>query len=131
MPSEQHNDSLSLAERKRLLIAQGAAHRLAITQARVDVRVSLSAESLAKSAIAHVVMGVVGAFKGGSMLRGANLGNLQVLLPLAMSVIARLSKKTHLVKPIARGALVLSAVAAIARFVVRRKNANKAKKRQL
>ncbi|HEY8102854.1 MAG TPA: hypothetical protein VIF82_19105 [Burkholderiaceae bacterium] len=129
MPSEQHNDSLSMTERKRLLVAQGAAHRLAITHARADVRTSLSAESLAKSAIAHVAMGAFAAIKGGSILRGANLGNLQVLLPLAMSVIARLSKKTHLVKPLVRGALVLGAVAAITRFVIRKKNAGKMKKR--
>lgn len=131
MQSEEHNGSLSLAERKQLLVAQGAAYRTGITYGRTSVRTSLSAESLAKSAIAHIAMGAVGAFKGGSMLRGANLGNLQVLLPLAMSVIARLSKKTHLVKPVARGALVLGAVAAIARFVIRRKKANKAKKRGL
>jgi hypothetical protein len=130
MHNEEHNGSLSLAERKQLLVAQGAAYRTGITYGRTSVRTSLNAESLAKSAIAHIAMGAVGAFKGGSMLRGANLGNLQVLLPLAMSVFARLSKKTHLMKPIARGALVIGAVAAIARFVIRRrKKANNAKKR--
>jgi predicted 2-oxoglutarate/Fe(II)-dependent dioxygenase YbiX len=129
MHSEEHNESLSLAERKQMLIAEGAAHRMGITYGRTAVRTSLSAESLAKSAIAHVAMGAMSAFKGGSMLKGANLGNLQILLPIAMSVIARLSKKTHLVKPVARGALVLGVVAAIARFVIRRKKANKAKKR--
>lgn len=126
MPSEEYNGSLSVAERKRLLIAQGASHRLAITHARADVRTSLRAESLAKSAISHVAMGALTAFRGGSILKGSNL---QFLLPLAMSVFSRLSKKSHLVKPIARGALVLGAVAAVTRFVMRKKNANKLKKR--
>lgn len=125
MLNEAHN-SLSVAERKRLLVAQGASHRLAITHARGAVRASLKSESLAKSAITHVAMGAVTAFRGGGLLKGSNL---QVLLPLAMSLFARLSKKTHLVKPIARGALVLGAVAAVTRFVIRRKNANRAKRR--
>jgi len=125
MPSEEHSGSLSTAERKRMLIAQGASHRLAITHARVAVRTSLSAESLAKNAISHVAMSALTAFKSGAILKA---GNLQVLLPLAMSIFARLSKKSHLVKPIARGALVLGAVAAITRFVMRKKNANKVKK---
>ncbi|MGZ5790365.1 MAG: hypothetical protein ACXWJF_13025 [Burkholderiaceae bacterium] len=117
---------LSVAERKQILIAQGASHRSAITHARTAVRTSLQVESLAKSAITHIAMGAVAAFKGGGLLKGSNL---QVLLPLAMNIYGRLSKKSHLAKPIARGALVLGAVVAITRFVIRMKTANKAKKR--
>lgn len=130
MSTEEHSGSLSLAERKQMLVAQGASYRLGITYGRTAVRTSLSAESLAKSAVAHVAMGAVSAFKGGSMLKGSNL---QVLLPLAMSLISRLSsrlpKKANLVRPIARSALVLGAVAAITRFVIRKKNASKMKRR--
>jgi hypothetical protein len=133
MPSDMHNGALSIAERKRLLIAQGASHRLAITHARIDVRASLSAESLTKSVFNHVVMGAITAFKGGALLKsGGSLlkgSNLQVLLPLAMSIFSRVSKKSHLAKPIARGVLVMGAVAAIARFVIRKKNVNKMKQR--
>jgi hypothetical protein len=128
MPSEiMHNESLSVAERKQLLIAQGASHRLGITLGRTAVRTSLSAESLAKSAVSHVAMGAVAAFKGGSMLRGANL---QVLLPLAMRLVStfsksNLSKKAKWIKPVARGVAALGVVAAIARLVMRKKNARK------
>lgn len=132
MPSDEHNGILSLAERKQMLVEQGAAYRLGITHGRTAVRTSLSAESLAKSAVSHIAMGALGAFKGGSVLKGSNL---QVLLPLALSLLSKLSsklpKKANLVKPIARGALVLGAVAAITRFVIRRKNAGKARRHPL
>jgi hypothetical protein len=129
MPTEDHHSSLPIAERKRLLVAQGASYRAGITHARTSMRTSMSAESLAKSAMNHVAMGAMGAvtaFKSGAILKGANL---QVILPLAMSVIARLSNKKHLVKPIAGGALVLGAVAAIARFVIKKRSANRMKRR--
>lgn len=120
MLNEIHNEALPLAERKRLLIAQGASYRLGITLGRTAVRTSLSPESLAKSAVAHVAMGAMNAFRGGSMLKG---GNLQVLLPLAMRLIPALSKKKQWIKPIARGVAALSVVAAIARLVMRKKRA--------
>jgi hypothetical protein len=128
MPAEIQ-DGLSLAERKQMLIAQGASYRLGITYGRSAVKSSLSAESLTKSALSHVAMGAVSAIKGGSMLKGSNL---QVILPFALSLISRLSsklpKKTKLVKPLARGALILGIAVAAARFVMRRKNANSAKR---
>jgi hypothetical protein len=128
MPAEIQN-GLSLAERKQMLIAQGASYRLGITHGRSAVRTSLSAESLAKSALSHVAMGAVSAIKGGSVLKSSNL---QVILPLALSLISKLSskmpKKTKLVKPLARGALVLGVVAAVARLVMRKRNANRAKR---
>jgi hypothetical protein len=128
MLTEGHHSTLPIAERKRLLIAQGASYRSGIAHARTSLHTSLNAQSLAKSAMNHIAMGAMGAvsaFKSGGILKG---GNLQVILPLAMSLIARVSNKKHLVKPIARGALVLGAVAAIARFVIRKKNANKMKR---
>lgn len=125
MPSDEHNSSAALAERKRMLVAQGASYRSGIAHARAAVHSSLSAESLTKSAISHVAMGALTAFKGGGILKGANL---QVLLPVAMSLFSKLSKKTHLAKPIARGVLALGAVAAIARFVMKKKSAGKVKK---
>lgn len=128
MPSDEHNSPAVLAERKRMLVAQGASYRSGISHARAAVHSSLSAESLTKSALSHVAMGALNAFKGGGILKGVNL---QVLLPVAMSLYSRLSNKSHFVKPIVRGVLVLGAAAAIARFVIKKKNANKVKKRRL
>lgn len=122
MTNEEH--LLFLAERKRMLIAQGAAYRLGITDARTAVRTSVSAESIAKSAISHVVMGAYTAIKSGAILKGSNL---QFLLPLAISGISKLSRNS-LVKPLARGALVVAAVVAMTRFIVKKKKASKAKK---
>jgi hypothetical protein len=118
MLSHEHNGSLTIAERKRLLIAQGASYRTGINYSKAVVRGSLNVESIAKNALSRIAMGAVAAFKGGAALKG---GNLRVLLPFALSMFSKLSKKPAMVKPIARGAVILGVVAAITRYVISRK----------
>jgi hypothetical protein len=118
MLGHDDNGALTIAERKRLLIAQGASYRTGINYSRAVVQSSLSVESIAKNMFSRVAMGAVAAFRGGAALKG---GNLRVLLPFALSLVSKLSKKSGSVKPIARGALALGVVAAIARFVISRK----------
>ena len=70
---------ISLAQRKEKLIREGASYRSAISHSQEIIKNSLHAESLAKSAIAHIATAAYAAFKNGAGLQGAGL---QKLVPL-------------------------------------------------
>ena len=109
----------SLAQRKEKLVREGVSYRSAISDAQGVIKDSLRAESLARSAIAHITTAAYAAFKSGAGLKGANL---QTLVPLLVGGVSALSKKA-LLKPIVRGALILGALGTILTFVVKKKKA--------
>lgn len=119
-----NHSGLSSADRKEILVAQGAAYRDGIRHSRNNVRDKLHVEALAKGAINHIIMGAYTAFKTGAALKG---GNMKMALPLVLAGISALSKKS-LLKPIAGGAAVLGIVGVIVRLVMKR-NARRAEQR--
>lgn len=122
MATEPRNGGLTPTERKRLLIAQGALYRIGIRESRAEMQAGLSVEAIAKSALGHVAMGALSALKGGAIFKS---GTLQLLLPLVISGISKLSKKTSL-KSVGRGALIATAVALVTRLILRKRKARKA-----
>lgn len=114
MANTNSKSAVSLEERKRTLLAEGALFRARIIQARGTVSAGLSAESLAKGMLSRVV----GTFS--SLLSGAFAGkisNLQTLSPLLFGGISLLSRRS-LRKPLLYG-LVISASAACAYYLAR------------
>jgi hypothetical protein len=120
MATNQFSGGLSLTERKKLLIAQGAIHRAEIVQAREVVRDNLSVGTLAKKALGQAASGIFSAIRkgssGGGLLNGETI---QFLLPLAVRFISRYAKQSKGIKPIARGAALMAIAAVIARFILR------------
>ncbi|RJG07550.1 hypothetical protein D3870_17510 [Noviherbaspirillum cavernae] len=116
--------ALSPAERKQLLIAQGAAFRSEITRSRQIARAGLRPESLASDAFNHLASTAMAAFGGRSGAGFAGL-DLPTILPLVVSGIAALSKRS-LLKPLAGGALAIGLLGAVATFVLRKRKASRA-----
>lgn len=106
---------MTIEERKRLLLAEGALLRLSILDARVVVRGNLNPESLAKVALNRVVGAAYSTFGG-----AFSGGNLQALSPLLIGGISLLSKR-YLRKPLMYGS-VISAVAGFAYYLSKKKN---------
>jgi hypothetical protein len=105
------------SDRKKQLIAQGALYRAEILVARENVEESLRPDSLARGMLNHAASTAVALF---SNKTGAPAGrNLQSILPLVMSGISVVSKKTGL-KPMLRGVLVAALTAGAAAFFARK-----------
>ena len=130
--------SLSRAERKRLLIAQGAAFRNGVAQAGRVTQASLRPDTLANGALGHLAstamswLGGTGKGKGAAAsamsVVGAALAGLDVaaVLPLVLSGASALSKRFLLrrtmLKPALYGVLFLGVAGATAVFLARRKS---------
>jgi hypothetical protein len=134
---DHRNDPASLAERKRQLIAQGAAFRARVMQSKENARAGLRPDVLAKGAVGLAFPAMLAMFKRKSgaphaahataaSSPGAGL-DLRTILPLVITAATALSKK-RLPKPVLRGALLLGAVGAVAALVVHMKNARTARK---
>ncbi len=108
---------LSLAKRKERLLREGASYRKAIQKARLTVNSNLHTNVLARSAIAQIKGSMFSMLGNVFKIRG---GNLQTLLPVAVSVLS-FARKAKLVRPLLGGGLVLGAVALGVTVVVRRK----------
>lgn len=101
----------SFEERKKALIAQGAARRREIKESMHVVRDNLHANKLAKNAVGHLTGAAYGAVEkifGTPNLRSASLRRI---VPLAASIYSIVSKR-KMIKPILRGAAALGSVSA-------------------
>lgn len=121
MPDNPQRTTLSLlAQRKKMLIAQGASYRSAINESKVSVRENLHADVLAKSAVNHIAATASAAFDEVFRLKNFNLGNLQIVLPVLLSGFSLLSRK-GLVRPLLRGTAVAAVIGTMGYFLFKKK----------
>lgn len=113
--------ALSVEERKKALIAQGALQRNNVDIALGIVRTNLQPERLARTAVNR--LGSAASSAVGNLFDWNTLrrGDVSKLLPLAMSAYTIINKR-NLVMPILRGTGVVAAVSAGAWFVWRYKH---------
>ena len=107
----------SSTERKEQLILEGARYRAAIRNARFSVGHNLHAGVLVRSAVSQVSSNLYGVL--GSLLRVRG-NRLQTLLPLVLSAFS-IARKTRLLTPLLRGAVVVGGVGAGIYMLSRRK----------
>lgn len=113
------HDNLPIEERKKKLIAQGAAFRAQVILAKNNAHASLHPDRFVKGALNHITGMAMAAFKNGSAAHAVGM-NLPEILPLVVTGISALSKRS-LLKPVLRGAVIAGTVAAIAMLVLNRK----------
>lgn len=124
MNEARYKKLLSVADRKKMLVAQGALFRSEIIEAKEVARTSLHPEALAKSAVHRLGRAALVAFAGRAAPGIAGI-DWQTVLPLVIGGVSAVAKKTGR-KSLMRGVLVLGAAGAIASLVLRRKNASRA-----
>jgi hypothetical protein len=124
----RNNPVLTTAQRRTLLIAQGAMFRLGLTESTHIVGANLQPNTLAKSALNSLVTSASSALGHGFSLRSLSnasletlLPNLQTLLPIAISTISLFVKRRSLIKPLLIGAIALGTASTIARFTLKKK----------
>jgi hypothetical protein len=113
----------TLAQHKERLLLQCRAYRVAIGQSRRTVRAHLGADVIAKTAVGLVSSRAQSALANFSDLfdfRNLSGAKLQRLLPLVVSGVSLLSRRS-LLKPVLRGAAVVGAAGAGLYFYSRRK----------
>lgn len=116
----------SLAEQKEKLLLQCRAYRSAVGRSRKVVRSHLGADEIARTAIglvsarAQTALANVSDFLDLKNMSGAKL---QRLLPLLVSGVSLLSRRS-LLKPVLRGAAVIGTAAAAVYFLSRKKSKN-------
>ena len=114
----------TLAQQKERLILQCRAYRAGIGQSRNVVRSNLGREALAKTALSLVGARAQSAFSNVSDLinlsGGLSFAKIQRLAPFVLSGISILSRRSVL-KPILRGAALVSAVGAGLYFFSKKK----------
>lgn len=110
----------AVAQRKRMLIEQGARYRAGIGASKDLVRTNLQMNTLAKNAISHLAANASVAFGGLFNLRNFRNGNAQALLPLLISSLSFFSKRRILIKPAIVAIGMLAAVGTLAFFVSRK-----------
>lgn len=115
---------MNRTDRKKLLIAQGAAYRAEACIARQAVRDGLQPRSLAARVLRHVTRGSFAPSGGesGTETKGAALLRL---LPLLGSVFSAVSKRKPTTKTLLRGALFAVAAAGVTAVIVRYNNAHR------
>jgi len=119
---QQHE---TLAQRKERLLLQCRAYRAALGHSKQVVRDKFSPRAIATAAVG--VAGVraqsaVGHFADLLDFKNISAAKLQRVLPLLASGYSLLSRRS-LLKPALRGAVVISAVGALAYFFTRKKSA--------
>ena len=100
-------------ERKRQLIAAGAAYRLNAVEARQQLGANLQGESLAKKAMSQLALTAFAAFKS------RKSGGVQNYLPLIVSGVLYLAKKTS-AKPKLRKLAIAGAAGVLAAIFAKR-----------
>lgn len=114
----------SPAQHKERLLLQCRAYRAGIGYSRKVVRAHLGADEIAKTAIGMVSVRAQSALANFSDLldfKNFSGAKLQRLLPLVVSGVSLLSRRS-LLKPVLRGALVVGSTAAALYFVSRKKS---------
>jgi hypothetical protein len=123
----QHRLLPAMAQRKKMLVAQGAVYRLGVIESRNAVQANLQADMLAKGAIDHLMAGMSGAFGNAfgiaTGLKNFTLADAKTLLPFLISTASLLSRNKALLKPVIVGAVALMAAGAVAFFVSKKKPA--------
>ena len=109
----------AIAMRKKVLIAEGAAHRARLADAAVQVKTGLQPGELVNAGRRVAGAAVAGALGAGSPLLGIGV---QTLMPLLLRGAAKLSK-VSVSKPVLRGVAVATAVAGVAVLIFKRKKA--------
>ena len=104
-----HETEPSFEDRKKALIAQGAARRKEIGQSIDIVRDNLHADKLAKQAVNHVTNAAYNTVENLLDLRGLRNGNFRKLLPLAASVYSIVTKR-GMVKPVLKGTAAVAGI---------------------
>jgi hypothetical protein len=112
------------AQRKRMLVNQGAAYRSGLTESRKVVQANLHADVFARSAAAHFALRASTAVGALLSLKSLKNGNLEALVPLLTSGISLMAKRVPLT-PLVRGAVVLAAVGATVFFAFKKKHAGR------
>lgn len=107
-------------QRKKALIAEGAAHRHEIDVSREVVRANLHADIIAKNAVSHFATAAYAAVDNIFSWNSLRNGNLQTLLPFAASAYSLITKR-KLIVPILRSAAVLSAISGVVYLIARKK----------
>ncbi|MGV3655011.1 MAG: hypothetical protein ACO1N5_12425 [Noviherbaspirillum sp.] len=118
--------TLSAAERKKLLIAQGRLYRLGIIESREELAASLSMDNLAKAAVGQL-SATGSAVLGQALDKGALAAGASVLWPLLASGASLLVRHRRRLRPSLRGTGALAAAATVA-FLAYRWNQVKARR---
>lgn len=116
-----NNTGPTAAQRKKVLVAQGAMYRLGLVESKNALQANLQPDVLAKSALNSFVTTASTALGHGFNLRNLSGANLQAILPVAISVVSLLAKRKALIKPLLIGAIALAAAIGIARLVSKKK----------
>ena len=114
---------LSVADRKKMLIAQGALFRSEVMDAKEAARVSLHPDNLAHGAFQRLMHAALNAFARHTIPGLAGL-DWETILPWVISGVSVLSK-TPARKKLMRGALVLGGAGIAASLVLNRKKASR------
>jgi hypothetical protein len=117
----KHQTPLSVAERKKRLVAEGAAHRDAIVKTMHAVEAGMPG-SLAKSVAASLGSIGLSLFKDDN---GFSRIGLSALVPLVIRSMSALSK-ISVFKPLARGTLIAAVAATVVAIIVKKKNSRAA-----
>lgn len=115
MANDRLSETSPIALRKKQLVVQGALYRADLSLATKAIRTNLNTESLATNLITEIAIAAFSALKSRT---GLNVANLQTAIPLVLSGISLLTKKS-LIKPILRGVAIAASVAGIAAFVLK------------
>ncbi|GGI55010.1 hypothetical protein [Oxalicibacterium solurbis] len=113
-PNDPGNRTETLAEQKERLILQCRAYRIAVGNAKSVVRANMGPDAIAKTAVGMVSARAQSALANFSDLldfRSLSGAKLQKLLPLVISGVSLLSRRS-LWKPVLRGAAVVGAAGA-------------------
>lgn len=116
-----NNTGPTAAQRKKMLVAQGAMYRLGLVKSKNELQANLHPDVLAKSALNSFVTTASTALGHGFNLRNLSGANLQTILPVVISVVSLLAKRKALIKPLLIGAIALAAASGIARLVAKKK----------
>lgn len=111
------NSAKYLADRKNILVNEGAKYRAEIMMARHAVVAGLSTESLAKSLVDQAINF---AYSGLGTILASKIGHGRTVLPLLVGGFSFLSRKAVL-KPLVKGVMLAVVVGVIAKFFMRKK----------
>jgi hypothetical protein len=112
------------AQRKSALIAQGAAYRGAIVDARAAVRSGLNADTLAAGAVQQIALHGTSLISTLLSLNSLRKGDLRAAIPLITAGVSLLSRR-GVGGPAVRGAAALAAAGVAAYFFIRKRRARK------
>lgn len=119
---------LSFSAKKKLLLAEVACYRSGIMYSRQVIHANLGKEVLARNAVDHLTTAALGAINNVFSVNGVRSVGLQNMLPLVISGVVALSRRS-LLKPVLRGAFVVAALGSVAVLVFRKSKAKQSTKK--